>query len=248
MIRWGAMALALLAACVRPCAAQTPRVTTVTVRGFLQPTDSGAWRLLLPDPLSLPPRRIYQLTLAQHDPRWSRMIDRFVEVVGRVTVAAGASDRAVIAIDRVRELEPPGTSRRTVQLSFSQLAVVTLAAIPNRFAWRADDGQPTGVQPLLMYTVYNHGQTEVDFMLPTNDVVCVRVRREGQDDEGGWHTSLPAPTRNPERIVIRLGGLFRRFIAIPPDAAPVAGHYVAIVTLCGVADYQVETPFEVVNR
>src|SRR5256886_9351031 len=50
---------------------------------------------------------------------------------------------------------PPGTQRSTVQLSFSQLAVVTLAVIPNRFAWRAGDGQPTGVQPLLMYTVYN---------------------------------------------------------------------------------------------
>lgn len=47
--------------------------------------------------------------------------------------------------------------------------------------------------------------------------------------------------------MIRLGGLFRRFIAIPPDAALVAGRYVAHVTLCGVADYQVETPFEVAN-
>src|SRR5256886_17616805 len=141
---------------------------------------------------------------------------------------------------------PPGTQRSTVQLSFSQLAVVTLAVIPNRFAWRAGDGQPTGVQPLLMYTVYNHGQTQLDFMLPTNDVVCVGVQR--QDGLGSaWRTSLPAPTRNRERIVIRLGGRFLRFIAMPSRAAPVAGRYVANVTLCGVAEYKVEAPFEVVT-
>src|SRR2546430_16434701 len=86
---------------------------------------------------------------------------------------------------------PPGTQRSTVQLSFSQLAVVTLAVIPNRFAWRAGDGQPTGVQPLLMYTVYNHGQTQLDFMLPTNDVVCVGVqrseeRRVGKECRSRW--------------------------------------------------------------
>jgi hypothetical protein len=178
---------------------------------------------------------------------WPRMDGRFVEVVGRVTRSPATPDAAGIAIDHLRELDPPGTQRSTVQLSFSQLAVVTLAAIPNRFAWRVGDGQPSGVQPLLMYTLYNHGQTQLDFMLPTNDVVCVRVRREGGSDDAGWRTSLPAPTANRERIVIRLGGLFRRFIAIPPDAAPVPGRYVAHVTLCGVADYQVETSFEVVN-
>ncbi len=245
-MRRGSIAFVLLTAAVSPCGAQTPQDTVVTVYGFLQTGDSGRWSLLLPQPVLAAGRRI-GLLAAPDAARWSRMDGRFVEAVGRVTLSPTAPEGAGIAIEHLRALEPPGTQRTTVQLSFSQLAVVTLAAIPNRFAWRAGDGQPTGVQPLLMYTVYNHGQTELDFMLPTNDVVCVRVRREGQGDEGGWHTSLPAPTANRERIVIRLGGLFRRFIAIPPDAAPVAGRYVAHVTLCGVADYQVETPFEVVN-
>jgi hypothetical protein len=238
-MRRGSVAFVLLTAAVSPCCAQQSQDTVVTVYGFLQTRDSGRWTLLLPQPMLAAGRRI-GLLAAPDAARWPRMDGRFVEAVGRVKGTG-------IAITHLRELEPPGTQRTTVQLSFSQLAVVTLAAIPNRFAWRAGDGQPTGVQPLLMYTVYNHGQTELDFMLPTNDVVCVGVRREGQGDEGGWHTSLPAPTANRERIMIRLGGLFRRFIAIPPDAAPVAGRYVAHVTLCGVADYQVEAPFEVVN-
>jgi hypothetical protein len=245
--RWcGAIAFTLLAAPVRPCAAQARSDTVVTLQGFLQAGDSGRWSLLLPQPVTAAGRRMGLLAAADAAARWPRMEGRFVEVLGRVTLSAAGSGGAGIAIEHLRELEPPGTQRTTVQLSFSQLAVVTLAAIPNRFAWRADDGQPSGVQPLLMFTIYNHGQTQLDFMLPTNDVVCVRVQRA--DGLGsGWQTSLPAPTRNRERIVIRLGGLFRRFIAIPPDAAPVAGRYVANVTLCGVADYQVEAPFEVVH-
>jgi hypothetical protein len=244
-MRRGSIAFVWLTAAVSPCCAQTPPDTVVTVYGFLQSGDSGRWSLLLPQPVLAAGRRIGMLA-APDAARWPRMDGRFVEAVGRVTLAP-TPEGAGIAIQQLRELEPPGTQRTTVQLSFSQSAVVTLAAIPNRFAWRGGDGQPTGVQPLLMYTVYNHGQTELDFTLPTNDVVCVRVRREGQGDGGGWHTSLPARTANRERIVIRLGGLFRHFFAIPPDAAPVPGRYVAHVTLCGVPDYQVETPFEVVN-
>jgi len=245
-MRRGAITFTLLAAAVRPCAAQTRSDTAMTVQGFLQPDDSGRWSLLLPQPVTVAGRRIGLLAAGDAGARWPRMEGRLVEALGRVTASAAGPGGAAIAIVHLRELEPPGTQRSTVQLSFSQLAVVTLAVIPNRFAWRAGDGQPTGVQPLLMYTVYNHGQTQLDFMLPTNDVVCVGVQR--QDGLGsGWRTSLPAPTRNRERIVIRLGGLFRRFIAIPPDAAPVAGRYVANVTLCGVAEYKVEAPFEVVT-
>ena len=246
-MRRGLIAFALLTAAAAPCFAQVSRDTVVTVHGFLQAGDSGRWSLLLPMPVLAAGRRFGLLAAPDAGTRWPRMDGRFVEATGRVTLSSAAPPGASMAIEHLRELEPPGTQRATVQLSFSQLAVVTLAVIPNRVAWRAGDGQPTGVQPLLMYTVYNHGQTELDFMLPTNDVVCVRVRRQGGSDDGGWRTSLPAPTANRERIVIRLGGLFRRFIAIPPDAAAVPGRYVAHVTLCGVADYQVETPFEVVN-
>jgi hypothetical protein len=245
--RWLAIVVALLAVPVQPCVAQTRSDTAVAVYGFLQAGDAGRWTLLLPQPLTASGRRIGQLAVADAGSRWPRMEGRFVEAVGRVSLSPTLPGGAGIAIEHLREVEPPGTQRATVQLSFSQLAVVTLAAVPNRFAWRTGEGQPTGVEPLLMYTVYNHGQTQLDFMLPTNDVVCARVRREKGPEDGGWHTSLPAPTGNRERIVIRLGGLFRRFIPIPPDAAPVSGRYVATVTLCGVADYQVETPFEVVN-
>lgn len=56
--------------------------------------------------------------------RWSLLLPR------RVTLSSAAPEGASLAIEHLRELEPPGTQRATVQLSFSQLAVVTLAVIP----------------------------------------------------------------------------------------------------------------------
>jgi hypothetical protein len=74
-------------------------------------------------------------------------------------------------------------------------------------------------------------------------VLCVRVKRE--DDTDWWQTSLPAQTRTPGRMVIRLGGVYRKVVAIPATAAPRAGRYVVQVTLCGISQYTVETRFDV---
>jgi hypothetical protein len=220
--------------------AQTPQDSSVTVHGFLQPADSGRWTLLLPEPVSVAGTRRGILTALGDDAHWSRVQDRFLEVVGRVRMDAG---RPVIAVQQLRELDPPGMGRNSVDLSFNQRAIVTLAAIPNRFAWRLSDGQPSGVQPLLMFTVHNESQTTIDFMLPTNDALCVRVERAGGGG-AAWQTSLPPPARQGQRVVIRLGTVYQQFVAIPPDAAPVPGRYDAFVTLCGLGDYHAETSFE----
>ena len=90
-----------------------------------------------------------------------------------------------------------------------------------------------------MYGILNHGQSELDFLFRTNDVVCVEVRPQGGGEP--WQITLPAPTRSQERIVIRLGGVYRQYIPLPADAAPKPGRYTARVTLCGIADYTAET-------
>ncbi len=233
------VAVALLV--VLGAAAQTPQEPPVTVYGFLQPADSGRWTLLLPEPVAVAGARHGLLTAEGDDARWSRFEDRFLEVVGHVRLDAG---RPVITVKQLRELAPPGMGRTAVDLSFNQRAVVTLAAIPNRFAWRLADGQPSGVQPLLMFTVHNESQTTIDFMLPTNDALCVRV----EPARGGgtaWETSLPPPSRKGQRVVIRLGAVYQQFVAIPADAAPMPGSYDASVTLCGLNDYHATTSFEV---
>jgi hypothetical protein len=208
------VAVALLAVLVS--SAQAPQDSAVTVYGFLQPADSGRWTLLLPDPVPVAGGRFGILTALGDDSHWSRLEDRFLEVLGRVRLGDGPA-RPVIAIERLRQLEPPGTGRHHVDLSFNQQAEVTLAAIPNRFAWRLSDGQPSGVQPLLMFTVHNEGQTSIDFMLPTNDALCVRVGPSGRRREATWHTSLPAPSQQGLRVVIRLGAVYRQFVPIPPQ-------------------------------
>lgn len=239
-MRPASLALGLLVCVAVTSAGQGSRETTVSLRGFLEAADSGGWELVLPDPVVVDGRRVNLLTARGDDGRWRRLEHHFVRVVGRVDVGR---TQAVIEIERVQEVEPDGMDRVTSHPSFNQTAVVTLAAIPNRFAWRLSDGRGTGVQPVLMYTIFNHGQTEIDFMLPTNELLCARVKRAG--GAGEWQTSVPAPTRNQQRIWIRLGGVFRHFVPIPPEAAPRPGHYVAQVTLCSVGDYAVETRFDV---
>jgi hypothetical protein len=238
-VRGPTLALILLASVAVRSAGQGPD-TVVTVQGFLEPADSGGWQLMLPQPLVVAGRRVNLLTARGDVRRFPRLRDRFVKAVGRMLLAPG---EAALEIAQLREVEPDGTARATIHPSFNQSAVLTLAAIPNEFVWRLPDGQPSGVQPLLMYTIFNHGQTELDFMFRTNDVLCVDVR--GKAERESWQTSVPAPTRNQERIVIRLGGMYRHFIPIAPEAAPRPGRYVARVTLCGVADYAVEAEFAV---
>lgn len=238
-MRGPALALILLACVAVRSAGQGPD-TAVTVQGFLEPADSGGWRLVLPQPLAVAGRRVNLLAARGDVGRFPRLRDRFVQAVGRVPLAPG---EAALEIAQLQEVEPDGTGRSTIHPSFNQSAVLTLSAIPNEFVWRLPDGQPSGVQPLLMYTIFNHGQTELDFMFRTNELLCVDVR--GKTGRESWQASVPAPTRNQEHIVIRLGGMYRHVIPLAPEAAPRPGRYVARVTLCGVADYAVETEFDV---
>ena len=237
-MRAARLALALLTCVAVHVSTQARRDSAVTLYGFLEAAEAGGWVLVLREPFAEGRDRANLLAVRGDDPRWRRLEHRFVRAVGRVELS-----RALIVIEQIQEVEPPGIGRAEVHLSFNQMAVVTLAAIPNRFAWRLRDGQGSGVQPLLVYTVLNHGLTELDFLLPTNDVLCARVRATTQ--RAWWRTAVAAPTRHQQRIVIRLGGVYRQFVAVPPEAAPNPGRYVAHVTLCGVADYGVETQFDV---
>lgn len=191
---------------------------------------------MLPQPLTLAGRRVNLLVARGNTGPYPKLQDRYVKAVGRVRLAP---EEAAFEAAHVQEVEPEGTGRSEIHPSFNQSAIITLSAIPNRFVWRLPGGQSSGVQPLLMYTILNHGQSELDFLFRTNDVLCVEVRPEGGGES--WQLSLPAPTRSRERIVIRLGGVYRQFIPVPADAAPTPGRYTARVTLCGIADYTAET-------
>ena len=233
--RSAGLLLALLAGAA-PSSGQAGADTIITAEGFVERTDSGGWEIMLPQPLTLAGRRVSLLTARGNIGPYPRLQDRYVKAVGRVRLAR---DEAAFDVTHVEEVEPAGTGRSEIHPSFNQTAIITLSAIPNRFAWRLPDGQSSAVQPMLMYTVLNHGQSELDFMFRTNDVLCVEVQPTGPG--APWRISIPAPTRNQERIVIRLGGVYRQFIPLPADAMPTPGRYTARVTLCGIADYTAET-------
>ncbi len=80
-MRRGAITFTLLAAAVRPCAAQTRSDTAMTVQGFLQPGDSGRWSLLLPQPVTAAGRRIGLLAAGDAGTRWPRMEGRLVATI-----------------------------------------------------------------------------------------------------------------------------------------------------------------------
>lgn len=240
VLRCMTVAVALVAAVAARSAGQGTPDTAVTVFGFVERADSGGWQLMLPQPLTVEGRRVNLLSVRGDAARLTRLQDRFVRAAGLVTLQPGG---AVFEAAAMGETEPDGTGRSDVHLSFNESAVVKLSAIPNRIVWRLADGQPSGVQPLLMYSVLNIGQTPIEFVFRTNDVLCVEVK--GNSAAEPWRTALPAPTHNQERIVIRLGGIYRQFAPIPPEAAPAPGRYTTRVTLCGVADYAAETQFEV---
>ena len=214
--------------------------TGVVVRGFLQHA-ADRWRIGLPEPAEILGVRTNELTIRRDAGRWSRLEGRYVEAGGRVSREAGSTG-LVIALERVKEAEPAGTAHRTLELSLSQVALLTLSVVPNRVAWRLPDGRPSGVQPLLLYTIANHGQTPLEFELPTKDLLCVTVR----DGNGGtWSRITEAPTLAPQRIVIQLGTVYRQVLAIPDRAAGGPGRYTARATLCGVPDYAMEAELEV---
>lgn len=235
-VRVGWLFFWLSATGATPSPGQAAVDTSITAEGFVERSESGLWEIMLPQPLTLGGRLVSLLTARGNVGPYARLQDRYVKAVGRVWLAP---HEAAFEVAHVEEVQPAGTGRSEIHPSFNQSAIITLSAIPNRFAWRLPDGQSSGVQPLLMYGILNHGQSELDFLFRTNDVVCVEVRP--QDGGEPWQIALPAPTRNQERIVIRLGGVYRQFIPLPADAAPKAGRYTARVTLCGIADYAAET-------
>jgi hypothetical protein len=219
-----------------PSPGQAAVDTSITAEGFVERTEAGVWAIMLPQPLTLGGRRVNLLTARGNVGPYARLQDRYVKAIGRVWLAP---DEAAFEVAHLEEVQPDGTGRSEIHPSFNQSAIITLSAIPNRFAWRLPDGQSSGVQPLLVYGILNHGQSELDFLFRTNDVVCVEVRpRNGGEP---WQITLPAPTRNQERITVRLGGVYRQYIPLPADAAPKPGRYTARVTLCGIADYTAET-------
>jgi len=242
-VTWGLIGLA---ACgVATARAQATPDSGVIVHGFLQRDPDDGWTIVVPQPFEAGGVRTFVLQIQGKPSRWSRFLDRYVEATGRVplTPPGAARELLSIVVEEMKEVEPPGTAHKMLDRDLTLHADITLAVIPNRIAWTDRSGRPTGVNPVLLYSVRNQRQAPIAFRLPTNDLLCATVLT----DEGvtRWEHTTQARPPDPRRFVVTRGGAYRDAVQLPQDAAPKPGRYVARVGVCQVDGYDVTVEFEV---
>lgn len=235
----------LLSGAAAAAPTQVAADTTLTAEGFLQNDEQfNLWTIVLPLPLNALGARTFVLPLLGGAGRWSPLLNRYVAAHGRVSrLATGGTPGIAFVVDDMREREPPGTVRVTVDRGATRHSDVTLSVIPNRFAWRDAQGNESGVNPLVLYTITNRRETPIFFVLPSNDFLCVSVRSVG--DETGWDSTTRVPNPDGRRFAVSRGGLFRESMQLPRDVATRPGRYRARMGICAVNDFDVTADFEV---
>jgi hypothetical protein len=226
--------------------AQAATDTTVRVAGIVKAAREGPshWGLFLPATIVLHRMRISWLPIAGETRGIADHQDRFVEATGTLRIAIDSGGAVVVALvdPRMKEIDPSGTVRRDVRLSFTQRAVVTLAVEPSRFTWHDSSGTASGVRPVLFFGLVNQGDAPIQLIFPRYEVFCVRVRSlESTAVDTAWTIQLPG-VRNTSIV---MGGHFRDLFEVPPGAAPSRGRYRVRVELCAGSEYGAEATFEV---
>ncbi len=229
-----------------PATGQTPGSTAVTVQGFLQQdVQSGAWSILLPLPLKLLGVRTFVLPAAGDSARWESFRNRYVEAKGSVSASpAGAQPATLrIAVEHLKEVDPPGQGRQAVNRGPVWWALVTLDVIPNRFVWRDSGGVATGVAPVLRYSLINRHDGPIVFDLPTDELLCFTV--QPAEGPGRWSDTTRLANPGHRHFVVARADMYRDGVPLPRDAAPAPGKYLARAGLCRIGDYDVSAKFEV---
>jgi hypothetical protein len=225
-------------------AAQAPQADSViTFRGFVQRPDSGSiWKLMLVYPFTSGGMRVQSVALPREG-RWSRYVNRLVRAEGTVAPAAVGTPGLRLDVRKMEEVAPAGTVTRSIRPMLSQSAIVSVAVVPNKFGWTGPQGDSTGVNPAIVYTVKNLGDVPLEFEFINPDVVCVSVLRRG-DSRPIW-TDTWRGDEVTRRVTVGLGAVLRWVLPLPVEAAIAPGSYSAEASLCGVADYRIQADFDV---
>ena len=239
------LALAVLGGATARSPAQQTGDTALTVEGFLQNDEQfDLWTIVAPLPLHALGVQTFVLPLVGKAGRWSRYRNQYVAARGRVArVSGGGTPGIGIDVEDMSARVPPRTTHRTVDHGLTLHADVTLAVIPDRFAWRDAQGGESGVNPIALFTITNRRQAPILFVLPTNDFLCISVT--GTQGDYHWDSTTKVLSPDARRFAVQRGGTFRDAIRLPPDAAPRAGRYVARVGVCAVDDYDITAEFDV---
>jgi hypothetical protein len=222
--------------------------TTVVVQGLLvkaPPAVGGAWMVALPTPLAFRERSIGELELQGDTMRWNGFNGHYVEVRGTLasTLTSGQKPRGLLAINHIKEVDPPGTARKTVSSSWSHRVALVLWVLPQKFSWRTPTGQPSGVGPVIVYTLNNHSESDVNLLFETRDFVCFSVEPRDGGAPAWTHTRTLDQPRDRQRVT--LPKFVREVARLPEAAAPTPGSYVVRAGLCGFKEYEMETEIEV---
>lgn len=236
------LVLALLATFAAAAAAQQAPDTTVTLQGFVQHfADSEPETLVVPQPFQAFGVHTFVLSLGDQSGKWERFLGQYVEARGRVS--PDPDGRLIFDVQRMKEVEAPGTAHRTLDRGTTMHAVITAAVIPNRVRWHDAQGKPTGVNPTLRYAIRNQRQTPIFFVLPTNNLLCVSVNPV--NGSGKWNYATTVLRTDARRFTVSRGGWYTDVMQLPEDAAPLHGRYVAQVGICEVDDFDIVTEFTV---
>jgi hypothetical protein len=244
-MRERALLLALLVCATAPAATQERVDTALTIQGFLQrDNEFGQWTIVVPLPLRVLGQQTYVVPVVGKPERWSRYLNRYIEAKGTVTRLPERGNPSIgMEVEDAKELDPPGTARTTVDKGMTLHADVTLSVIPDRFSWNDANGEPTGVNPVFVYSILNRRAAPIYFLLPTNRFLCVTVKTS--DGVRVWDTTTMVLSPDARRFTMQRGGRFRDAIHFPQDAAARAGHYFAHVGVCDVDDYDITAEFDV---
>src|SRR5438876_3391905 len=141
--------------------------TMVTAQGFLQRDDQvDVWTIVVPLPLQALGARTYVVPVVGKPERWNKFVNHYIEATGRVTRSPERGNPPItMEIENAKEVEPPGTGHASVDRGMTLHADVTLSVIPNRFSWRDANGNDTGVNPFVLFTILHRRSTPIFYVL-----------------------------------------------------------------------------------
>src|SRR5438552_2839479 len=85
----------------------------------------------------------------------------------------------------------------------------------------------SGVRPMLLFTLVNHGDVPIQMSFPRYEVICVRVRAVETGGAGRSDTSWTVLMPGVRNISLVMRQRFQEIVELPPRAAPTAGRYPA---------------------
>ncbi|HEY6809091.1 MAG TPA: hypothetical protein VI160_09920 [Gemmatimonadales bacterium] len=225
--------------------AQAPGDTAMVLRGIAMRDTGAVWGLFLPTPVLFGAHRVHYLHVRGNTGTFPRFENRYVELSGvwHRDPPGLVSPDVWFDADRLKALTPPGERSHAIEPTFSQEAEISVAIIPDRFAFRDSTGGPSGVLPVLAYAVANHSNAAIDFQFRGNNVICATITNS-PNGPPVWTHGWPAGPYH-QNFTVNLGATVREAVTLPDSLTLGPGHYWMRMGLCELSNYDGIIEFDV---